>query len=1053
MDKSVDDIVWVLICGCLVFLMQAGFLCLESGLTRSKNNINVALKNLTDFGISVLMFWAMGYGIMFGASWQGFLGTTHFLSNISEERLWTTIFFFFEVMFCGTSVTILAGAVAERMRFGTYLTAAALVSGIIYPVFGHWAWNGLDQGLASGWLGGHGFVDFAGSTVVHSLAGWVSLAALLIIGPRTHRFSDDGRAHRIPGSNLPLATLGVMLLWFGWFGFNAGSTLALNDQVPHIIVNTVLAGSAGLATTLLWAWISRGIAEVGWTLNGAVAGLVAITANCHAVSAGEAVLIGSVGGIMMLLADALLERWRIDDVVGAIPAHLAAGIWGTLAVALFGNPVQLGTGLSWSEQLAMQAAGIVACGIWAFGVTYLVLSTVHHFLPLRVSPEDEQIGLNVSEHNATTEILDLFNAMDRQSQAQDLSMRVPVEPFTEVGQIAQRYNNVMDALERAVSRTDIIVRTAIDGIITLSYPHLLITSMNPAAEAMFGYRAGELLNQPAGLLFRLHQQDTAENSPSLTSAIAEMAATGVAYELQGQRADGSTFPIEMLMAEASAGAELFYTAILRDITERKEAENKLHRQNIYLSALHETTLALINHLELHELLETIIIRAGYLLETTHGYLYLVDPIDQVIEVRVATGVFASYKGCRMVPGEGLAGKVWQTGEPMVVDDYQGWDGRSDKYRQARFGAVIGVPLKPQAQIIGVLGMGYADTERRFGDEEVAVLSRFAELVSLALDNAQIYAALHQELAERKRIEQELQRAKEQAESASHAKSTFLANMSHELRTPLNAIIGYSEMLAEDAQDADNDYMSDDLNKIKSAGRHLLSLINDILDISKIEAGKMTLYLEQFDILSLVNNVIDTIRPLVEENNNTLTIHYTGDPATMYADLTKVRQVLFNLLSNACKFTDQGSITLLIRRIPPGDSVQSTGALAAVHASVPEMTDWICFRVEDTGIGMTAEQMHHLFEAFTQGDASTTRKYGGTGLGLAISRRFCQMMGGDITVESAPGQGSTFTVYLPLEIDDSTSQDGQVMQQEDGATAAAEQQPDLRHSRLASHRMR
>ena len=453
MDTMLTDIFWVLICAGLVFLMQAGFTCLESGLTRSKNSINVAIKNITDFGISTILFWAFGFGMMFGTSFNGWIGSTQFFLSL-DEGPWTSTFFLFEIMFCATAVTIVSGATAERLRFRSYIIISIILSGLIYPIFGHWVWSGVQSGTASGWLGRMGFVDFAGSTVVHSVGGWVALAALLIIGPREGRFPPVGTHMKIHGSNLPMSVLGVLLLWVGWFGFNGGSTLALNDQVAGIITNTFLAGASGVMVTLTVGWIIRKQADAELVIFGSIAGLVAITASAHAVSTASALAIGGIGGIVMLGVDYLMDYLHIDDAVGAIPVHLGAGIWGTLAVAIFGKEEILGTGLSRWGQLLIQATGIGVCFLWTFGLSYGLFMLINLFFPLRVTAEDERIGLNVSEHGATTELLDMFRTMDSQAKTGDMSLRVPVEPFTEVGQIAERYNWVMEALQKEAAKTE-----------------------------------------------------------------------------------------------------------------------------------------------------------------------------------------------------------------------------------------------------------------------------------------------------------------------------------------------------------------------------------------------------------------------------------------------------------------------------------------------------------------------------------------------------------------------------------------------------------------------
>ena len=426
--------------------MQPGFMCLESGLTRSKNSINVAVKNLADFGISVALFWAFGYAFMFGRSLMGWIGSTGFFLELdSNPEL--AAFFLFQVMFCSTATTIVSGAVAERLQFRAYLIVALVISGLIYPVFGHWAWSGVAKGTLTGWLGNLGFVDFAGSTVVHSIGAWVALAALLVVGPRTGRFPAKGRPRKIHGSNLPLSVLGAMLLWLGWLGFNGGSTLAFNDRVASIMVHTIVAGVSGMLTALAIGWQQRKSPEVELLINGSLAGLVSITASCNVVTTAEAALIGAIGAAVMLLVSDCLARWRIDDAIDAVAVHGGGGLWGSLAIALFDKPGWLDTDLSKGSQLLVQLLGILVCFVWAFGLTWVLLTLTNRFLPLRVSAEAEQIGLNVSEHRAKTEVYDLFQVMEQQAKTQDLSLRVPVEPFTEVGQIGARYNQVMDALE------------------------------------------------------------------------------------------------------------------------------------------------------------------------------------------------------------------------------------------------------------------------------------------------------------------------------------------------------------------------------------------------------------------------------------------------------------------------------------------------------------------------------------------------------------------------------------------------------------------------------
>jgi len=1253
------DNLWIIVSAALVFLMQGGFLCLETGLTRSKNNINVALKNLIDFGITTILFWAFGFAVMFGATSGGLFGTDRFIPEFSADNVDTIVFLIFQVMFCGTAVTILSGAIAERLKFSAYIVLTILISGLIYPVFGHWAWHGIDQGVFTGYLGEMGFRDFAGSTVVHSVGGWASLAILMIIGPRAGRFNSDGTANQIPGANLPLAALGILLLWMGWFGFNGGSTLAWNDDVIGVIANTLFAGAAGMVSATLIGYFIHKRVEVGAVMNGILAGLVAITAPANAVTTIEAVIIGLIGGVVMLFCEWLLLRLRIDDAVGAIPVHLGAGIFGTLAVGIWGDRAILFTDPESISRLSfiwVQAAGVFVAGLWTFSITYFVFRIFNMITPLRVSREDEKVGLNVSEHGARNDLFNLVSVMDEQTSSGNFTTRAEVEPFTQVGVIAEKYNAVLDMLETAVSRTDSIVNSALDAIITFSDDMLKIDTVNPATAAVFGYDMTALVGEPVTRLIlpwsTMHRQGISPDAKAFQGVLDDLLETGEYKELVGQRADGTPFSIEMQVSRVDTSHDNFYTAIFRDITERKEnelriqrseiyfrrlienssdlitiideegkityqspssihllgldvedllnrsfleflhpderdalagylndfyhndtdsteleyrmqnsagewrifqsvltnlinedvvngivvnardvteqhrADERLRRQNEYLATLHDVSLTLMERLELNELLKNIIVRAGELLDVHHGYIYTHDETTHTLKLEAGIGVFEDMVGKQLQKGEGLSGTVWATGETLVLEDYSQWEGRSEQF-DVPLRASLGIPLRHGEIVVGVLGLSVIDSERIFDPTEVETLGLFAELSAIALDNTQLQVALNEELSERisaenrlaenqanlrsliestqdfiwsidsnheiithnssmkravyalngykvqqgtnairmlpesrqsdwqkrydlafsgkrfsvedhfadvngtaldleitynpivsadgtitgvsclarditfrKQTEYDLEAARDAAETANRAKSAFLANMSHELRTPLNAIIGYSEMLEEDADESGYDDMVADLQKIQSAGNHLLDLINNILDLSKIEAGRMELYLEEFDVADFIEEVGFTVEPLVSKNGNTFSISVSENAGKVIGDLTKTRQALFNLISNGAKFTENGAVKLTVERY-----------------SDESGKEWLRYEVQDTGIGMTLEQMQEVFKEFQQADVSTTRKYGGTGLGLTISRRFAQMMGGDITVDSEENVGTTFAIILPAIVED------------------------------------
>ncbi len=390
--QSHADYVWTLIAAALVFFMQAGFAMVEAGFTRAKNAVNIMMKNLMDFSIGSLAFWAVGFGIMFGATTTGWFGTSgFFLSDFTPEGdPWVLAFWMFQVVFAATAATIVSGAMAERTKFAGYLIYSAIISAIIYPIFGSWAWGSLFNG--SGWLEGLGFIDFAGSTVVHSVGGWAALAGALVLGPRLGKYTKSGKVKPILGHNMPLAALGVFILWLGWFGFNPGSTTAASKDIAMIFVNTNLAAAAGAVLAMFTSWIRFGKPEVGMSLNGALAGLVAITSPCASVSPFSSVLIGAAAGIIVVFSVIFFDKIRIDDPVGAISVHGVCGAWGTLAAGIFNLG---GTSL---KIIGVQVLGILACFLWVFPAAFIMFKLIDKTVGLRVSAEEELEGLDAAEH-------------------------------------------------------------------------------------------------------------------------------------------------------------------------------------------------------------------------------------------------------------------------------------------------------------------------------------------------------------------------------------------------------------------------------------------------------------------------------------------------------------------------------------------------------------------------------------------------------------------------------------------------------------------------------
>jgi ammonium transporter, Amt family len=449
-DKQTNiDHVWTMLAAALVFLMQGGFLLLEAGLVRSKNSINVAQKNIADFIIAGCAFWLVGFGLMFGPSTGGWFGLANPFWNHSGD--WDFTFFVFQLVFCGTAATILSGAVAERMRFGGYLAAAVAVALFIYPVFGHWAWGNLLVADNEAWLADLGFIDFAGSTVVHSVGGWIGLAAIVVAGARIGRFDEAGNPLPIHGHSAVLATMGAILLWVGWIGFNGGSTTAGTPAFAHIISNTMLSACFGGAVAMTLGRLHEGLHRPVWPINGVLGGLVGITAGCDVLTTTGAIAVGLTSGIVVVYATRFMEnRLKLDDAVGAVAVHGVCGAWGTVLLAVLMPAEALGE-VSRLHQIGVQALGVGAAFVWAFGCGYLLFKLIDVTVGLRVSAAHEMEGLNSAEHGTTLGTGFLQQALSELASGKaDLSRRLDETTGDEAAELAHSFNRLMAKLEEMI---------------------------------------------------------------------------------------------------------------------------------------------------------------------------------------------------------------------------------------------------------------------------------------------------------------------------------------------------------------------------------------------------------------------------------------------------------------------------------------------------------------------------------------------------------------------------------------------------------------------------
>ncbi|MDR6819157.1 Amt family ammonium transporter [Neorhizobium sp. 2083] len=606
------DMTWVLVAAGLVMLMQVGFLLLEAGMVRSKNSINVAQKNLLDFVFGVVAFAAVGFMIAFSRS-NGFLfGTQSEFYFLRDLDSWQSAFFVFQVMFCGTAATIVSGAVAERMKLPAYVFGSLFMSGLIYPVFVHWAWGSALFPNASAFLSQMGFVDFAGSTVVHSTGGWVALAACMVIGPRIGKFNADGTPVRIAGHSPVLSTTGALLLFIGWIGFNGGSTLGVSDEVAPIIANTVLAGGMGTCVGYVIGFYQDGVILPEKSNSGMLGGLVAVTAGCNIFDPASALMVGAIGGAVAIFGNAFIERTlRIDDAVGAIGVHAFAGVAGTLLVALLAPVEQLPAG-GRLAQLHVQLVGIGVSFYWSFGLGYAFFWAVNRLMRIRVSVRDEEDGLNLAEHATRLGVGHVEDALtDLLGGNADLRKRLPVVKGDEAEKLTGLFNRLMDNVEEEERsrgelmelRRDNEESERVAALANATFEAILIHSNGIIVDG--NEQLGKMMGLPLAEIIGRSVFDFLHDGETIRVADMMKLNDDNSHEIVAMLASGEGIPVEARGRDILYRGEKARIGCLVDLRERKQAESRMR----YL-ALHDPLTGLPNRVLFSERLTELVDEAG-----------------------------------------------------------------------------------------------------------------------------------------------------------------------------------------------------------------------------------------------------------------------------------------------------------------------------------------------------------------------------------------------------------------------------------------------------------
>jgi PAS domain S-box-containing protein len=814
----------------------------------------------------------------------------------------------------------------------------------------------------------------------------------------------------------------------GWYGFNGGSEFALTENVPDVILNTSLAATFGGLTGMALTWRIDRRPDVVVIMNASLAGLVGITASANIMSPWKAALIGAVAAVVMQFVTVLLERLRIDDAVGAVPVHLGAGIWGTLAVGLLGDPDSFTNASNNFEQLGIQLLGVGVCFVWAFGLGYVVLSLINRRFPFRIDPDGELAGLNIAEHGASTDTFDLLTEMDEHRRSGDFARPVRVEPYTEIGQIAAEYNRVLGAIGRRTDSLQLLRRitaaanesSSAEDALAIALDEVCAFTGWPIGHAFLVSRDDPDLLVSTGI-WRF--SDEARYAEFRAATERERFRTGrglpgIALET-GKPVFGSTADLEGSSAEVvtlsilslespGGGSEPVAVPLegLRAVRAAEWIDLDLRAGLAVPIMAGSEAVGVLEFFsnrpfhadaELLELLLSVGTQLGRVVERQRSeearLRALVDNMPASVYLRDLAGRFIlvnrQYEEFWSVDHDEIRGKTLYDLDAMSELDLK-------PELNARIDREVVATRESDRREAHVERAG---KEHILANVRFPVVDSSKQVVAVAGIDLDITAQKRSE-AELAELLRRVEMARDAAMDAGSAKSRFLASTSHELRTPLNAIIGFTRLVSRNSEGLP-DRQVDNLSKILLSAEHLLSLIDDILDLSRVEAGEVSLDVTEMQIADVLQEVSDSLEPLIDRPGVKMVVEAGSGLPQVVTDRDKVKQILLNLVSNAIKYTDKGVI--------------------ALHA---EATDGrLRVGVSDTGVGIPADELGRIFEEFQRADTTSARRRSGTGLGLTISRRLARTLGGDVTVKSEVGAGSTFTLDLPLDYQTNPDADG------------------------------